>query len=64
MVESSPTRIWPRASVEASGGAVSPQDLIKQAEEHWNVSGSSVLAAWALTALGAVRRILRSYEMC
>ncbi|ORY33704.1 hypothetical protein BCR39DRAFT_556933 [Naematelia encephala] len=49
---------WPRApqatTSTKAGGAVSPSDLINEAEEHWNVSGSSVLIAWVMTAIASI----------
>jgi hypothetical protein len=36
------------------GGGLSPAEIIAEAEEHWNVSGSSVLASWAATFVGSV----------
>lgn len=51
-------RADPSSSVESSpsttGDSISASDLILEAEEHWNVSAKSILAAWGLTAAGAV----------
>ncbi|WVQ78130.1 hypothetical protein IAT38_000211 [Cryptococcus sp. DSM 104549] len=41
-------------SPSTTDGEISASDLIQQAEEHWNVSANSILAAWALTAFGAI----------
>lgn len=51
-------RAGPGSSVESSpiatANGISASDLILEAEEHWNVSARSILAAWGLTAAGAV----------
>ena len=42
----------------SSGGGtpvVGASDLVAQSNEHWNVSGSSVLVAWGLSIAGGVR---------
>ena len=46
--------IFPRGSNSTEYGGVSPSELIAEAEQHWNVSGTSVLVAWGLTAIGSV----------
>lgn len=55
-------RADPSSSVESSpsttGDSISASDLILEAEEHWNVSAKSILAAWGLTAAGAVIIVL------
>ncbi|OWZ59423.1 hypothetical protein C356_00994 [Cryptococcus neoformans c45] len=55
-------RAGPGSSVESSPSAtangLSASDLILEAEEHWNVSARSILAAWGLTAAGAIIIIL------
>jgi hypothetical protein len=38
----------------ADQGGLSPSQIIAEAEEHWNVSGSSVLVAWLATFIGSV----------
>jgi hypothetical protein len=42
------------ASDPGDGAVISAEDLIHTADEHWNVSGASVLAAWLLTVVVGV----------
>ncbi|KAK8869973.1 hypothetical protein IAR55_000543 [Kwoniella newhampshirensis] len=42
----------------AHTGGLSASDLIEEAEEHWNVSARSILAAWAATAVGSILIVL------
>lgn len=37
-----------------TANGISASDLILEAEKHWNVSATSILAAWGLTAAGGV----------
>lgn len=37
-----------------AGPVVNASDLIAETENHWNVSGTSVLVAWIITAAGGV----------
>lgn len=43
-----------RSSASTTANSISASDLILEAEKHWNVSATSILAAWGLTAAGAV----------
>nr|XP_019048152.1 hypothetical protein I302_01917 [Kwoniella bestiolae CBS 10118]OCF27082.1 hypothetical protein I302_01917 [Kwoniella bestiolae CBS 10118] len=43
---------------EASIGGVSAADLIQQAENHWDVSATSILAAWVATMIGILLILL------
>ena len=38
----------PSSSEAGDGAVISAEDLIHTADEHWNVSGASVIAAWLL----------------
>nr|ODN83851.1 hypothetical protein L203_05251 [Cryptococcus depauperatus CBS 7841] len=51
----SATSVGPSSSTV---GGITASDLIQKAEEHWNVSAKSILAAWALTAIGSLLIIL------
>jgi hypothetical protein len=53
---------WPRAESSSDGGVITSEQLIQKAEEHWNVSGSSIIAAWALTFIGAVSQPTQSWS--
>ena len=59
MLKSDYHLLWPRQSAAPSsgaggGGVVNSDDLIEEAEAHFNVSGTSVLAAWGLTLVAGV----------
>lgn len=41
-------------SAHTNGSGLTPEDLINQAERHFNTSLSSILIAWGLTLLGSV----------
>ncbi|ODN73492.1 hypothetical protein L202_07997 [Cryptococcus amylolentus CBS 6039] len=47
-----------QASASTTTNGITASDLIEEAEEHWNVSAKSILAAWALTAAGALLIVL------
>lgn len=53
--------LWPRASKSNESEGLTPSEIIKHAEEHWNVSGTSVLLAWGLTAVGSVSTFCSLY---
>ncbi|WVQ71426.1 hypothetical protein IAR50_000963 [Cryptococcus sp. DSM 104548] len=43
-----------QATASTTANGITASQLIEEAEEHWNVSAKSILAAWALTAAGAL----------
>ncbi|CAD6569104.1 MAG: hypothetical protein TREMPRED_005048 [Tremellales sp. Tagirdzhanova-0007] len=45
-------------SQSATDGSLSPSEIIAEAEAHWDVSGSSILIAWALTAVSSALILL------
>jgi len=48
----------PSSSEAGDGAVISAEDLIHTADEHWNVSGASVIAAWLLTVVVGVSGLL------
>lgn len=54
--------VWSRqkegGGVGNTTGVVSAADIIQTAEEHWNVSGSSVVAAWLAAIIVGVSLLL------
>ncbi|EIW66769.1 hypothetical protein TREMEDRAFT_65169 [Tremella mesenterica DSM 1558] len=47
-----------RDETTTTGGALSPSNFIQSAKEHFNVSGTSILVAWGLTAVASLIIIL------
>ncbi|WRT66921.1 uncharacterized protein IL334_003886 [Kwoniella shivajii] len=45
-------------STSSSFGSVSPEDIIQQAENHWDVSATSILVAWIATLIGILSFLL------
>ena len=53
----------PSDSQSSTGGAISPSEIIAEAEAHWEVSGSSILVAWGLTAVSSASHpLMFSFE--
>jgi hypothetical protein len=42
------------ATDEAGGAVVAASDVVAQRDKQWNVSGTSILVAWALAVGGGV----------